>query len=284
MTTSHSAGEIADRKPMHILKASQGWVDLDLLELWDFRELIWILARRDIAARYRQTEVGMAWAIIQPVLMMMVCTLIFSKMAGVSSDGGHYSLFFFAAILPWQFFSAAVSKSSTTLVDNVNLLTKVYFPRLCMPVAAVILPLVDLAAGFIVLIPMLLFYRVIPGWQVVFLPLFILMACVSALGVGLWLSAATVEYRDLHHVLPFLIQLWMFASPVVYSKNMVPAHLKVLYGINPMSGVITGFRWCLINGPPPGIETCVSAAVALLVLITGAYFFRRTERTFADLV
>jgi lipopolysaccharide transport system permease protein len=266
------------------IKPTHGWVALKLPEVFAFRELIWILAKREVSARYRQTAVGIAWAVIQPFMTMVICTLVFGRLAHLSSDGTNYSLFCFAGTLPWQFFSSAVSASSTSLSKNLDLLTKVYFPRLCMPIAAILPPMVDLAAGLVLMALMLLYFGQMPTWRILYLPLFVGLAAVCALGVGLWLSALTVEYRDLHHVLPFIIQLWMFASPVVYSSSMVPKDLRFIYGLNPIAGVISGFRWCLLSSapPPPPVETLTSTVMALMVLVTGAFFFRRMERKFAD--
>jgi lipopolysaccharide transport system permease protein len=273
-------------KALTVIKPTSGWKSMGLAELWDYRELIWFLALRDISARYKQTLVGVGWAVLQPLLAMLVFTVVFGRLAKLPSDGLHYPVFCFSAMLPWQYFSSAVINSSNSISKNVHLLTKVHFPRLTIPVAAMIPPLVDLAAGFLVLFALMLHFDMEISWKILYLPIFLLLAMITALGVGLWLSALAVEFRDLQHVMPFIMQLWMFASPVVYSANMVPLEWRPLFGVNPIAGVIAGFRWAVLGaeGAQRFPMLTVSAVVAVTLLITGVLYFRRVEKTFADVV
>ncbi|MFH1811845.1 MAG: ABC transporter permease [Pseudomonadota bacterium] len=268
-----------------VIRPSTGWVPVNLRALWAYRELLVFLAWRDISVRYKQTVLGALWAIIQPFFSMVVFTLFFGTLAKIPSDGVPYPVFSYAALLPWTYFAAAVSRSSNSLVGSQNLLTKVYFPRLVIPLSSVLPPLVDFCIAFTVLIGLLIYYGIAPTINVVWLPAFLLLAMVTALAVGLWLSALNVEYRDVAHTLPFMVQLWLFASPVTYPTSMIPERWHSLYALNPMTGVIEGFRWALLGtGQPPGPVTLVSTSVTLLLLVGGAYYFRRTERTFADRV
>lgn len=273
-------------KSVVVIRPTHGWVPLRLNELWEYRELVWILAWRDILARYKQTLVGVAWAVLQPVLAMVVFTIVFGKLAKIPSDGLSYSVFCLAGTLMWQYFSACAQGASNSLRSNMHLLTKVHFPRLTIPLACAIPPLVDFAAGCLVLAAVMARNDMVLSWRVLTVPVFLALALITALGVGLWLSALTIEYRDIHHILPFLMQLAMFASPVVYSARLVPQDLRPLFGLNPMAGAISGFRWALFNTPvapgPPMV--LLSALVAGVLLITGAYYFRRMERSFADFV
>lgn len=266
-----------------IIRPSQGWVSLRLHELWQYRELLFFLAWRDVSVRYKQTVMGAAWAIIQPFFTMLVFSLFLGRLAKMPSDGVPYPIFTYAALLPWQYFSTALVSSSDSLIGNSNLLSKVYFPRLVIPMAGVIPAAIDFALAFIVLIGMMLFYGFVPTWNAIWIPCFMLLAVSCALGVGLWLSAMNVEYRDIRYAIPFLIQFWLFASPVAYPSSIIPNQWKMLYGLNPMAGVIEGFRWSLLGTQtPPGLMTAVSALVAMLLLISGAFYFRRMEKTFAD--
>ena len=268
-----------------IIQPSRGWVSLKLRELWEYRDLLFFLAWRDISVRYKQTILGAAWAIIQPFFSMVVFSLFFGRLAKIPSDGLPYPIFSYAAMLPWQYFATATASSSNSLVGSSNLLTKVYFPRLVIPLAAVLPPAVDFGIAFLVLIGMMAYYGVILTWNVLWLPLFLLLALGTALGVGFWLSAMNVQYRDIRYAVPFVVQFWMFASPVTYPSSLVPERWQVLYGLNPMTGVIEGFRWALLGTrTPPGPMTGVSACVALALLVSGAYYFRRMEKTFADVV
>ena len=240
---------------------------------------------RDLKVRYKQTALGAAWAIIQPLFMMLVFSLFFGKLAGVKSDGIPYPIFTFCALLPWQLFASALGSSSNSLAANEGLITKVYFPRLIVPLAAVMSGLVDFAISFGVLLLMMVYYRIVPGVAVITLPLFILLAVFTALGVGLWLSALNVQYRDVRYTLTFLTQFWLFATPVAYSSTIVPESWRPVYGLNPMVGVVEGFRWALLNrAEGPGLMLWVSVIVVLLVLIGGLFYFRRMEQTFADII
>lgn len=268
-----------------IIRPSRGWLALDVKELWAYRDLLFFLAWRDISVRYKQTVLGAAWAIIQPFFSMVVFSIFFGRLGKIPSDGVPYPIFSYAAMLPWQYFAGAISAGSTQIVANSNLITKVYFPRLIIPLASVIPPAVDFAIAFVVLLGMMAFYRVAPTWNIIFLPLFLLLALVTALGVSLWLSALNVQYRDIRYAVPFVVQFWMFASPVTYPSSMVPDEWRLLYGLNPMVGVVEGFRWALLgtnNGPDA--MTAVSVLISLALLVSGAYYFRRMEKTFADMI
>ena len=271
--------------PVIIIEPSRGWVSLKLKELWEYRDLLLFLSWRDISVRYKQTVLGAAWAIIQPFFSMVVFSLFFGRLAKIPSDGVPYPIFSYAAMLPWQYFATATTSSSNSLVGSSNLLTKVYFPRLVVPLASVIPAMVDFAIAFVVLLGMMFYYHIVPTWNILWLPAFLLLALVTALGVGLWLSAMNVQYRDIRYAVPFLVQFWMFASPVTYPSSLVPAQWRALYGLNPMAGVIEGFRWALLGTETaPGPMMGVSVLAALALLISGAFYFRRMERTFADIV
>jgi lipopolysaccharide transport system permease protein len=268
-----------------VIRPSQGWTALHLHDLWRYRELVVFLAWRDIQVRYKQTALGVAWAVIQPVSAMIVFSIFFGRLAGIPSDGLPYPLFAYCALLPWQLFSQSVTESSNSLVANQNLITKVYFPRLVIPLSAVMAALVDFLIAFVVLIGMLGYYRIVPTQAVWMFPLFVLMAVVAGLAVGLWLSALNVQYRDVKYAIPFLMQVWLFVTPIVYSSSLVPEEWRLLYGVNPMVGVVEGFRWALLGtGKAPTVLLIVSAAVTMTLLGAGLYYFRRMERTFADLV
>jgi len=271
--------------PAIVIRASHGWVSLRLGELWAHRELLYFLIWRDVKVRYKQTVLGAAWAIIQPFFTMVIFSIVFGRLAKIPSDGVPYPIFAYCALLPWQLFSHALTESGNSLVANQNLITKVYFPRLVIPLTAVLGGVVDFAIAFLVLLGMMVYYGVMPTVAVVTLPLFVLLALASALGVGLWLSALNVRYRDVRYTIPFLAQFWLFATPVAYPASLVPDHWRVLLGLNPMAGVVEGFRWALlgtarISGP----MLTVSVAAVLLIVIGGLYYFRSVERTFADVV
>lgn len=290
-TEAQGATHPAEGRPSsHSLRIepSAGWVSLKLGELWEYRELLYFLTWRDVKVRYKQTLLGAAWAIIQPVMMMVVFSLAFGRMAKMPSDGIPYPIFSYSALVPWTFFASSVTLASNSLVGGANLIKKIFFPRLTMPIASVLGCLVDFALAFSVLLGMMVYYRFVPTVNVLWLPLFLLLATVTSLGVALWLSALNVKYRDIRYVVPFLVQLWMFASPVVYPSSMLPANkewLKTVYGLNPMAGVVEGFRWALLGTPTgPGPMLVVSTGMSLLLLISGAYYFRRMEKTFADIV
>lgn len=279
-------GEVQISAPVPVIRIepSRGWVGLKLRELWEYRELLYFLIWRDIKVRYKQTVLGAAWAIIQPVMTMVVFSIFFGRLAGIPSDGIPYPLFSFAALVPWTFFANGLTQSSNSLVGSGHLITKVYFPRLIIPISAVTSGILDFAIAFVVLIGMALYYGVHPGWGLLALPLLVLLAFVTALGVGLWLSALNVEYRDVRYVVPFMTQFWMYATPIAYPSSLLPGKWRVLYGVNPMVGVVEGFRWALIGTSPPGAMIYVSAATAIVLLLGGAFYFRRMERTFADIV
>ena len=261
-----------------------GWTSIGFRELWDYRELLYFLTLRDVKVRYKQTALGAAWAVIQPLFMMVVFSLFFGRLAKVPSDGIPYPIFTFCALLPWQLFAHALTESSNSLVANERLITKVYFPRLVVPMAAVLGGLVDFAVAFVILLGMVFYYGIVPTWAIVTLPAFILLAIMTALGVGLWLSALNVKYRDVRYTINFLIQFWLFATPVAYPSSIVPERWRALYGLNPMAGVVDGFRWALLGKQPPGAMLAVSVGVVIVILIAGLYYFRRMEQEFADVV
>ena len=271
--------------PVTIVRPSRGWISLDLRNLWEYRELLYFLTWRDIKVRYKQTVLGAAWAIIQPVFTMVVFSLFFGNLAKMPSDGIPYPIFSYAALVPWTFFANGLSNSSTSLVGSANLIRKVYFPRLVVPISAVISGGVDFALAFAVLLGLMLYYGIIPTAAVVWLPLLLVLALVTALGVGLWLTAMNVQFRDVRYAVPFLIQAWMFATPIAYPSSLLDEPWRTLYGINPMAGVVEGFRWALLGtGIPPGPIVLVSTLVAVGLLVSGAFYFRRMEKTFADVV
>jgi lipopolysaccharide transport system permease protein len=271
--------------PHTVIQPSRGWVRLNLAELWHYRELLFFLTWRDIKVRYQQTVLGAAWAIIQPLCSMIVFTVFFGRLAKVPSDGIPYPLFAYTALLPWQLFAYGLTESSNSVVANERLITKVYFPRIIVPLASVFAGLVDFAIAFTVLIGMIAWYGVKPTAAVLTLPLFVILAVASAFGVGLWLSALNVQYRDVRYTLTFIVQFWLLASPVAYSSTLVPARWRPWYGLNPMAGVIEGFRWALLGkSPAPGIMLAVSVLVVSLILVAGLYYYRRMEKTFADVV
>ncbi len=271
--------------PTLFIRPQTGWTAAGLKELWEYRELLYFLTWRDIKVRYKQTVLGAAWAIIQPFFMMVVFSLFFGYLAKVPSDGIPYPIFAYCALLPWQLFAHALTESSNSLVANERLITKVYFPRLVVPISAVLGGLLDFAIAFVILLLMMAYYGVRPTWAIVTLPAFLLLAMLTALGVGLWLSALNVKYRDVRYTISFLIQFWLFATPVAYSSSIVPARWRALYGLNPMAGVVEGFRWALLGkSEGPGALLAVSVAVVILILIGGLYYFRRMEAEFADVV
>ena len=280
MTTAPPAG--AD---VLIIQPSRGWLKLNLGELWNYRELLYFLVWRDVKVRYKQTALGAAWAILQPFMTMVVFSVFFGRLAKIPSDGVPYPVFAFAALLPWQLFAYALAESSNSLVGSQNLITKVYFPRLVIPIAGVLAGLVDFAIAFTLVIGMMVWYGVRPTWAVLTLPFFVIFTMATALGVGLWLSALNVQYRDVRYTLTFIVQFWLIASPVAYSSTLVPARWRPFYGLNPMAGVIEGFRWALLGkAQAPGPMLWVSLAVVAVVLVGGLYYYRRMEKTFADVV
>ncbi len=268
-----------------VIQPSRGWIHLNLRELWEHRELLYFLVWRDIKVRYKQTVIGIGWAIIQPLFAMVVFSIFFGKLAKIPSEGVPYPAFTLAALVPWGYFSGALSGAANSLVENQRMVTKVYFPRLILPISAVLSGLVDFFISFVVLVGILIFYDVRPTLGLLTVPLFLTLAVATALGVGLWLAALNAIYRDVRYTLPFLIQLWLFATPVAYASSLVPSGWRTLYGLNPMVGVIEGFRWALFEQiPASGSLLLVSGLVVILNLFFGLYFFRRMERTFADVV
>jgi lipopolysaccharide transport system permease protein len=285
------AGDTGDRSSTAdgfvVYERNRGWAALDLRELWSYHELLYFLTWRDILVRYKQAVLGVAWAILQPLLTMVVFTVVFNMALGIKSPASDvpYAVFSFSGLLPWQFFAGALSRSGVSLVGNANLLTKVYFPRLVIPISAVLAGLVDLGISFLVLIGLMAAYGIAPTWHVVFLPLFVLLAFATALAVSLWFSALNVLYRDVQYVIPFLVQLWMFVSPVIYPISKIPAGpLRIAFALNPMTGVIGGFRWALLGQQFPGGLMWISTAVVVVLLFGGLFYFKRMERVFADVV
>ncbi len=273
------------RVPIVDIQPDEAWFSLNLRELWEYRELLFFLVWRDVMVRYKQSILGIGWAILQPLLTMVVFTLVFGNFAKIPSDGLPYPIFSYTALLPWMLFAQAISRSGASLVSSAHLITKVYFPRLIIPLSATLAPIVDFAIAFVILLGMMAWYGIVPTWGILALPLFLMLALATALAVGLWLSALNVRYRDVAYLIPFLVQLWMYASPVVYPLSIVPAQWRWLFGLNPMSGVIEGFRWALLGKTNPdfGMMT-ISAIIVLGLLLGGLAFFRRTENTFADIV
>lgn len=286
LETVPSAGvTAAELVPITVIEPSKGWVNLRLKELWEYRELLYFLTWREVKVRYRQTAIGVAWAVLQPLLTMLVFSLFFGRLAKMPSDGVPYPLFTLAGLVPWTFFSYGLTQSGNSLVSNANLIRKVYFPRLAIPISSVASGMVDFGVSFLLLMVMMPFYGVWPGWRVVWVPVFVLLATVTSLGVGLWLSALNVEYRDVRYAIPFLTQFWMFATPIAYPSSLLHEPWRTLFGLNPMAGVVDGFRWALLGtNVAPGPICLVSAAAALVVLVSGCFYFRRMEKTFADLV
>ena len=268
-----------------VVKPSRGWIALKLNELWEYRELLYFLTWRDIKVRYKQTVLGAAWAIIQPFFTMVVFSLFFGRLAKMPSDGVPYPIFAYAALVPWTFFAYGLSQSSNSLVGNANLIKKVYFPRLVVPLSSVISGAVDFVLAFIVLVGMMLVYGIFPTINIIWLPFLLLLTFVTALGVGLWLSAMNVQFRDVRYTVPFLTQFWLFATPIAYPSSLLSEPWRTLYGINPMVGVVEGFRWALLGtDTAPGPIIIVSSLVALVLLVGGTFYFRRMEKTFADVV
>jgi lipopolysaccharide transport system permease protein len=267
-----------------IIKPSRGWVSLRLGELWAYRELLYFLVWRDVKVRYKQTVLGAAWAIIQPVFSMIIFSIFFGGLAKIPSDNVPYPIFSYTALLPWQYFANSLSQSANSVVSSANLIRKIYFPRLVVPIASTLAGIVDFAIAFVVLSGLMVFYRIVPTMGVLFLPLLLLMAFATALGVGLWLAALNAKYRDVRYIVPFATQFWMFATPIVYPSSLIPEQWRLLYGLNPMAGVIEGFRWALLGTAFPGPMIIVSAGISALLLTSGMVYFRNMERSFADIV
>lgn len=279
------AGAAAEQVPLLVLRPKKGWQQLGLKDLWQYRELLYFLCWRDIKVRYKQTALGVAWAIVQPLMTMVLFSLFFGRLAKMPSDGVPYPLFVFTALVPWMFFSNGITQSAGSLVENANLLKKVYFPRLAVPVASIIAGVVDFFCSFVVLVALMMYYGIVPSVSILTLPLFLALACIASLGIGLWLSALNVQFRDVRYVIPFLTQLWLFATPIAYPSSLLSEPLRTLYGLNPMVGVVEGFRWALLGTETsPGPMLLVSSLASVIVLVTGAFYFRRMEVTFSDRV
>lgn len=274
----------SDGRPVYLIAPARGWVPVRLAELWEFRELLAILVWRQVRVRYKQTALGVGWAVIQPVMTMVVFSVFFGRLAGIPTDGVPYPVFAYCALLPWQLFAHSLTEASNSVVASQQLLTKVYFPRLLLPLASVSVSLVDFALSFAVFVALVVWYGLIPGWGALTVPLWTALAVMTSVAVSLWLSALNVRYRDVRYTLPFLTQLWLFATPVAYPTSLVPDGWRTWYALNPMVGVVDGFRWALLGGPWPGRTVFVSAGAVVLLLVGGIFYFRRTERTFADLV
>lgn len=269
-----------------IIRPKSGFISIDFAELWRYRELFWFLALRDILVRYKQTVIGIVWAVIQPVLIMIVFTVIFGKVAKLPSNGIPYPILTFVALLPWQFFSDTLTQTSQSVVGNAGMISKIYFPRLIIPTSTVISGMVNFAISFVILIGLMFWYHIVPTANVFLLPMFFLLVAATALGAGLWLSALNVKYRDVKYVVPFIVRMGLYISPVGFLSSVVPEKYQLLYSLNPMVGVIDGFRWCLLGGKVvpywPGFW--LSVFMVIILLVTGAYYFRRTERTFVDVI
>lgn len=267
------------------IEPSRGWVSLQLKELWAYRELLYFLIWRDVKVRYKQTALGVGWAIIQPVFTMIVFSVFFGRLGKIPSDGVPYPIFSFAALVPWTFFAQGMVQASNSLVGSANLIKKVYFPRLAVPIASVTSGIIDFSIAFILLLGMMLYYGILPTLNVIWLPCLLLLTIVTSLGVSLWLSALNVQFRDVRHVLPFLTQLWFFATPIAYPSSLLSEPWRTLYSLNPMVGVVEGFRWALLGTETaPGLMLIVSSLTALALLVGGAFYFRRLEKTFADVI
>lgn len=273
------------RQPTVRIRPSRGMFHLELHALWQYRELLVFLVWRDVKVRYKQAVIGAGWAVFQPLISMLLFTAIFSYLAKLPSDGIPYPLFAYAGLLPWNFVAQATSRSGTSLVGESHLISKVYFPRLIIPLAAAGTPAVDFLFALVMMIPLMLWFGVVPGWQVIFFPVFILIALLAALAVSLWFSALHVKFRDVGHIIPFFVQFWMFASPVVYPVSLIPEKWRGLYSLNPVVGVVEGFRWTLLGQEPPALSTMIpSISIVILLFVSGVVYFKQMERTFADVI
>jgi lipopolysaccharide transport system permease protein len=272
-----------------VIESTHGLAALQLKALWQYRDLMWFLVWRDVKVRYKQTALGIAWVVLQPLVSMVVFSLLFGGLLKVPSGGVPYPIFSFAALLPWNYFSGAISRSGASLVNNSNLISKVYFPRLVIPISGVLGGLVDFGVSFVIFVILMLIYHVTPTWGVLLLPLFLLLAVLTSLAFGLWLSALNVRFRDINYLIPFIVQIWMYVTPVIYGSSLLPERFRWLLALNPMTGVVEGFRWALIGGQlqgtaAPGTLFWASVGIMLIVLASGMMFFRNTEKTFADII
>ncbi len=284
-TASAVARDNGPRQPHFVVQPSHGWVSLNLHELWEFRELLYFFTWRDIKVRYKQTVLGASWAIIQPLLTMAIFSLFFGRLAKMPSDGIAYPLFCLAGLVPWTFFANAMTQSANSMVGNANLVSKVYFPRFAIPVASALASVVDVSVSFLVLLAMMLAYGVVPELRALWVPALLLLALATSIGAGLWLCALNVQYRDVRHTLPFLAQVWLFATPIAYPSSLVPEPWRILFALNPMVGVVEGFRWSLLGARGASASMLVtSSLVAAVLLISGAFYFKRVERRFADII
>jgi lipopolysaccharide transport system permease protein len=282
---AENAATLPNNLPRTRRSPTKGWALPKLRELWEYRELLFFFVWRDIKVRYRQTVMGALWAIIQPFFTMVIFSLFFGRLAKIPSDGLPYPVFSYAALVPWTFFATALNQASNSLVINANMVKKIYFPRLSLPIATILASVVDFVLAFIVLLGMMFFYGLVPTINVLWLPFFLLLALITSLGVSLWLSAMNVQFRDVQYTIPFLTQAWLFVTPIAYPSSLLPEPWRTLYGLNPMAGVVEGFRWALLGtDTAPGPMTLVSAAVALILFISGAFYFRRMEQGFADVL
>ena len=275
--------------PTVVIEPSRGWLSLQLRAVWEYRELLGFLVWRDVKVRYKQTALGVLWVVLQPVVSMVVFSFLFGTLLQVPSGEVPYPIFAYAALLPWNYFASSLSRSSTSVVNSAHLITKIYFPRLIIPISGVLSGLLDFAIAFLVLIVMMAYFGIAPTWATLLLPALLLLAMATALGFGLWLAALNVRFRDINYLVPFLVQIWMYATPVIYGSTLIPERFRWLMALNPMTGVVEGFRWALLgqrlaDAQPPGPLFVASIGIALVVLVSGAIFFRHTERTFADIV
>jgi lipopolysaccharide transport system permease protein len=267
------------------IEPTKGWISLKLKDLWEFRELLGIFVWRDLKVRYRQTVIGVLWAIIQPILTMVIFSIFFGQLAKVPSDEIPYPIFSYAALVPWTFFANTINQASNSLVNSADMIKKIYFPRLTLPISAMLAGFVDFFLAFIILLGMMLYYGFVPTINILWFPVFIILAIATSLGVSLWLSALNVQFRDVRYMIPFITQAWLFATPVAYPSSLLSEPWRTLYGLNPMVGVVEGFRWALLGtDTAPGPMIIVSFIVSFGILISGAYYFRRTERIFADVI
>jgi lipopolysaccharide transport system permease protein len=272
--------------PETIIQPPRGWITLQLSQLWNYRDLVYLLSLRDIKLRYKQTIIGSLWAIIQPLLNMLIFTVIFNYLARISTDDIPYPVFVYTALAPWTFFIHALTKTSTCLIMDSEMITKVYFPRLIIPISVTLAAIADFFISLIVLLGLMFYFGVLPSWNMAFFPVIMAMLIATALGFGLWLSVLNIQYRDISHMLPFMTQLWFFVTPVFYPLHLIPEKWRLLFALNPLTGIIEGFRWALLGdmAPRPGLSFVVSAVTATLILVSGLYFFKWREPTFADVV
>jgi len=279
------ANKPAALQPVTFIRPTRPWMAIDLHELWEYRDLLYFLIWRNLKVRYKQTVLGAAWAVIQPFFTMVVFSIFFGELAGISSEGVPYPVFAFSALVPWIYFANAVTQASNSLIEHESVITKVYFPRLVAPIAAVLTGVVDFAIAFAVLVVMMLFYGIVPTSRIWVLPFFVLLGMATSLGIGLWLSTLNVQYRDVRHAVPFLLQFWLFATPIAYSSRLVPEAWRGLYGLNPMASVVEGFRWVLLGQGNLSTPLLVASVfMAGILLISGLYYFHRNEQTFADIL